>query len=89
MKYLVTSALPYANAELHLGHVLEIVQTDAWVRHKKLQGHDALYFCASDTHGTPIMLKAKEQNIAPEDLVNDMKTKHEQTYKKFNVDAVQ
>ena len=85
MKYLVTSALPYANAELHLGHVLEIVQTDAWVRHKKLQGHNALYFCASDTHGTPIMLKAKEQNIAPEDLVNDMKIKHEHTFKKFNV----
>ena len=85
MKYLVTSALPYANAELHLGHVLEIVQTDAWVRHKKLQGHDALYFCASDTHGTPIMLKAKEQNIAPEDLVNDMKIKHEHTFNKFNV----
>ena len=72
MKYLVTSALPYANAPLHLGHVLEIVQTDAWVRHKNLTKDEALYFCASDTHGTPIMLKAKDSGIQPEELINEM-----------------
>ena len=85
MKYLVTSALPYANAPLHLGHVLEIVQTDAWVRHKNLTEDEALYFCASDTHGTPIMLKAKDLGIEPEELINDLHTNHENTFKKFNI----
>ena len=56
MKYLVTSALPYANAPLHLGYILEAVQTDVWVRHLKQSGHEAHYFCALDTHGTPVML---------------------------------
>ena len=85
MKYLVTSALPYANAPLHLGHVLEIVQTDVWVRHKNLTEDEALYFCASDTHGTPIMLKAKELNITAEELIDDLHKKHHQTLKSFNV----
>ena len=85
MKYLITSALPYANAELHLGHVLEIVQTDVWVRHKNLNGDQAYYFCASDTHGTPVMLKAKQLKIDPEDLVSDMKRNHEETFANFNV----
>ena len=85
MKYLVTSALPYANAPLHLGHVLEIVQTDVWVRHKNLTEDEALYFCASDTHGTPIMLKAKELNITAEELIDDLHKKHHQTFKSFNV----
>ena len=85
MKYLVTSALPYANAPLHLGHVLEIVQTDTWVRHKNLTEHEALYFCASDTHGTPIMLKAKELGIKPEELINDLHTNHKNTFEKFNI----
>ena len=77
MKYLVTSALPYANAPLHLGHILEIVQTDVWVRHKNLTEHEAMYFCASDTHGTPIMLKAKELKITAEELINDLHKKHQ------------
>ena len=85
MKYLVTSALPYANAPLHLGHVLEIVQTDTWVRHKNLTEHEALYFCASDTHGTPIMLKAKELGIKPEELINDLHANHKNTFEKFNI----
>ena len=85
MKYLVTSALPYANAPLHLGHVLEIVQTDVWVRQKNLSNEEALYFCASDTHGTPIMLKAKEMNVTPEELIKDIHEKHHQTFKNFNV----
>ena len=85
MKYLVTSALPYANAPLHLGHVLEIVQTDVWVRHKNLTDNEALYFCASDTHGTPIMLKAKELKITPEELIQNLHQEHKQTFEKFNV----
>jgi len=85
MKYLVTSALPYANAPLHLGHVLEIVQTDVWVRHKNLTEDEALYFCASDTHGTPIMLKAKELKITPEELIQNLHQEHKQTFDKFNV----
>jgi methionyl-tRNA synthetase len=85
MKYLVTSALPYANAPLHLGHVLEIVQTDVWVRHKNLSNEEALYFCASDTHGTPIMLKAKEMNVTPEELIKDIHEQHHQIFKSFNV----
>ena len=85
MKYLVTSALPYANAPLHLGHALEIIQTDAWVRHKNLNGSEALYFCASDTHGTPIMLQAEELGVKPENLVAEMRDLHKATFKKFNV----
>ena len=84
MKYLVTSALPYANAPLHLGHVLEIVQTDAWVRHKNLTDAEALYFCASDTHGTPVMLKAKELGITPEQLIDEIHENHKNTFKNFN-----
>ena len=63
MKYLVTSALPYANAPLHLGHILEIVQTDVWVRFQRLIGNEVVYICADDTHGTPIMLKAEKEKI--------------------------
>ena len=85
MKYLVTSALPYANAPLHLGHVLEIVQTDAWVRHKNLTDAEALYFCASDTHGTPVMLKAKELGITPEQLIDEIHANHKNTFENFNV----
>ncbi len=66
---LVTSALPYANGAPHLGHVVEYVQTDIWVRYQRLRGHDCLYVCASDAHGTPIMLKARQEGMAPEDLI--------------------
>ena len=84
MKYLVTSALPYANAPLHLGHVLEIVQTDIWTRHINLTEDEAYYFCASDTHGTPVMLKAKELDIKPEELISQIYENHLNTFKKFN-----
>ena len=70
---LVTSALPYANAPLHLGHILEHTQTDIWVRFQRLQGNDCTYVCADDAHGTPIMLRAEELGIEPEELI-------EQTY---------
>ena len=67
-KILVTSALPYANGPIHLGHMVEYLQTDIWVRFQKLNGNDCKYVCASDAHGTPIMLKARELGITPEDL---------------------
>jgi methionyl-tRNA synthetase len=68
-KILVTSALPYANGAPHLGHIVEYVQTDIWVRYQRLRGHDCLYVCASDAHGTPIMLKARQDGVTPEDLI--------------------
>ena len=71
-KIIVTSALPYANAELHLGHILEAVQTDIWVRLQKSLGNECHYFCADDTHGTPVMLKAEELGTTPEKLINSI-----------------
>ncbi|NND58699.1 MAG: methionine--tRNA ligase [Gammaproteobacteria bacterium] len=68
-KILVTSALPYASGPLHLGHIVEFVQTDIWVRFQRLRGHQCIYVCADDAHGTPIMLSAREQGISPEELV--------------------
>jgi len=67
-KILVTSALPYVNGSPHMGHLVEYIQTDIWVRFQKLRGHDCIYVCASDSHGTPIMLKARELGITPEEL---------------------
>ena len=68
-KILVTSALPYANGAPHLGHIVEYVQTDIWVRYQRLRGHDCLYVCASDAHGTPIMLKARQEGVTAEELI--------------------
>ena len=82
---LVTSALPYANAPLHLGHVLEHIQTDIWVRYQRLIGNDAVYVCADDAHGTPIMLKADELNITPEELIADVYKSHTSVFKQFNI----
>ncbi|MEH6550823.1 MAG: methionine--tRNA ligase [Pseudomonadales bacterium] len=73
---LVTSALPYANGSLHLGHLLETIQTDIWVRYQKLRGHQCRYVCADDAHGTAIMLKAEEQGISPETLIDQVKSEH-------------
>ena len=66
---IVTSALPYANGSIHMGHLVEYIQTDIWVRYQKLKGHNCYYICAADAHGTPIMIKADEEGIKPEDLV--------------------
>ena len=66
-KLLVTSALPYANGSIHLGHLVEYIQTDIWVRFQKMSGNETYYICADDTHGTPIMLKAEEEKISPDD----------------------
>ena len=84
-KIIVTSALPYANAELHLGHILEAVQTDIWVRLQKSLGNECHYFCADDTHGTPVMLKAEELDTTPEKLINSIQIDHINTYKKYNI----
>jgi len=76
-RILVTSALPYANGPLHVGHILETVLTDIWVRFQKLRGHECYYVCADDTHGTPIMLKAQSEGITPEQLIARVHAEHE------------
>jgi methionyl-tRNA synthetase len=75
-RILVTSALPFANGPLHLGYILEAVQTDIWVRFQKLRGHECYYVCADDTHGTPIMLKAQSEGITPEQLIAQVNIEH-------------
>ena len=82
---LVTSALPYANGPLHLGHMVEYVQTDIWVRFQKLCGHDCYYVCAADAHGTPIMLRARELGIEPEALVEQVSAEHRRDFSDFQV----
>ena len=84
-KILVTQALPYANAPLHLGHILEAVQTDIWCRFQNLNGNECHFFCADDTHGTPVMLKAKEMDISPEKLISDMYDDHKKTYDIYGI----
>ena len=84
-KIIVTQALPYANASLHLGHILEAVQTDIWSRFQNKSGNECLFFCADDTHGTPVMLKAKELGISPEDLIKEVQRDHEETYKLYDI----
>ena len=84
-KILVTSALPYANGSIHIGHVLESVITDIWVRYQNINGNECLYFCADDTHGTPVMLKAKELGIDPEELIKRTREEHIKSYSRFNI----
>ena len=84
-KIFVTSALPYANASLHLGHLLEAIQTDIWVRFQQLRGHDCLYICANDAHGTPIMLSADRQGITPEQLIARIHAEHQRDYAGFEI----
>ena len=84
-KILVTSALPYANGSIHIGHVLESVITDIWVRYQNLNGNECLYFCADDTHGTPVMLKAKELGVEPDELIKRTREEHIKSYSKFNI----
>jgi methionyl-tRNA synthetase len=82
-RILVTSALPYANGPLHLGHIIEAVQTDVWVRFQKLRGHECRYVCAEDTHGTPIMIKAQAEGITPETLIARVAAEHRADYQGF------
>jgi methionyl-tRNA synthetase len=82
---LVTSALPYANGSIHLGHMLEYIQTDIWVRYQKQSGHQCVYVCADDAHGTAIMLRAQTLGITPEDLIADVKAEHEADFSGFHI----
>jgi len=88
-RILVTSALPYANGEIHLGHLLEYIQTDIWVRFQKLQGNECHYVCADDAHGTPIMLKADEMGIDPEELIAGVSERHQADFRDFNIEFSQ
>jgi methionyl-tRNA synthetase len=85
-KILVTSALPYANGSIHMGHLVEYIQTDIWVRFQKLRGHKCTYVCASDAHGTPIMLKARELDVVPEDLTRRISEEFVRDFGDFGVD---
>lgn len=82
-KILVTSALPYANGDIHLGHLMEAIQTDIWVRLQKLQEHDCIWVCADDAHGTAIMLSAQTQGITPEELIDRINRQHQQDFADF------
>ncbi len=84
-KLLVTSALPYANGSIHLGHLVEYIQTDIWVRSLKMQGHECHYVCADDTHGTPIMLRAEKEGILPEELISRVWREHFEDFSSFHV----
>ena len=83
---LVSSALPYANGPLHLGHMLEYVQTDIWVRFQKLRGNDCVFVCASDAHGTPIMLTAEKEGITPEELIDRVAESNRRDYADFHIE---
>lgn len=84
-KILVTSALPYANGSIHLGHLVEYIQTDIWVRFQKMQGNETYYVCADDTHGTPIMLRAEKEGITPEALIKKVHIEHSKDFSDFFV----
>ncbi len=85
-RILVTSALPYANGPIHLGHLVEYIQTDIWVRFQKMRGHDCTYVCADDAHGTPIMLRAEQEGITPEALIERMNREHLADFRDFGVE---
>ena len=85
-KILVTSALPYANGSIHLGHLVEYIQTDIWVRFQKMQGNECHYVCADDTHGTPVMLRAEKEGITPEQLIERVWREHYDDFNAFHVE---
>ena len=82
-KILVTSALPYANGDIHLGHLMEAIQTDIWVRLQKLRGHDCVWVCADDAHGTAIMLSAEAQGMSPQQLIDQVNQQHQKDFADF------
>ncbi|OOG22841.1 methionine--tRNA ligase [Thioalkalivibrio denitrificans] len=84
-RILVTSALPYANGPIHLGHLVEYIQTDIWVRFQRLRGHECIYVCADDAHGTPIMLKARADGVEPEELIERVGHEHRADFHDFHV----
>jgi methionyl-tRNA synthetase len=84
-KILVTSALPYANGSIHIGHLVEYIQTDIWVRFQKMCGHECYYVCADDAHGTPIMLRAQKEGVTPEDMIARFQTEHQTDFADFSI----
>ena len=85
-KILVTSALPYANGPIHLGHLVEYIQTDIWVRYQKLRGNQCIYLCADDTHGTAIMIRARNEGRSEEDLIASMSESHQRDFANFGIE---
>jgi len=84
-RILVTSALPYANGQIHIGHLVEYIQTDIWVRFQRMLGHEIYYVCADDTHGTPIMLRAQAENLTPQELIERVWFEHKKDFDDFYV----
>ena len=84
-RIIATSALPYANGSIHIGHLVEYVQTDFWIRFQKMRGHEALYICADDTHGTPVMIRARKEGITPEELIATSQEEHLRDFKLFQI----
>jgi len=84
-RILVTAALPYANGPIHIGHLVEYIQTDIYVRFQKMRGHDCIYCCADDTHGTPIMIRARQEGITPEELITAMHAEHVRDFNGFDI----
>jgi len=84
-KILITSALPYANGPIHLGHMVEYIQTDIWARFQRLRGHSCIFAWADDAHGTPIMLKARAEGITPEELIARTHEEHSRDFADFAV----
>lgn len=84
-KILVTCALPYANGSIHLGHMLEHIQADVWVRYQRMRGHEVNFICADDAHGTPIMLKAQQLGVTPEQMIDEMSQEHQTDFAGFNI----
>ncbi len=82
---LVTCALPYANGSIHLGHMLEHIQADIWVRYQRMRGHQVHFICADDAHGTPIMLKAQQMGITPEEMIAAVSKEHQADFAGFNI----
>src|SRR6187549_2765763 len=84
-KILVTSALPYANGPIHIGHLVEYIQTDIWVRFQKLTGRRCIFICADDTHGTAIMIRARQEGRSEEEVIAEVKLKHERDFAGFDI----
>lgn len=84
-KLLVTCALPYANGSIHLGHMLEHIQADIWVRYQRLRGNTVNFICADDAHGTPIMLKAQQMGITPEEMIAAVSEEHQKDFAGFDI----
>lgn len=81
-----TAALPYANGEIHIGHLVEYIQADIWTRFQKMRGHECLYICADDTHGTPVMISARNQGITPQELITRMNERHREDFRRFHIE---